>query len=104
MKRDTLSQRIETAKKHLEILQQCVHSSPGQHALLAEPLQELSTTLEELQAAGEELCQQNEELAAACQAAEEECRYYQGLFDLAPHGYLVTDANGIIREANRVVA
>jgi PAS domain S-box-containing protein len=104
MERDTLSQRIETAKKHLEILQQCFHSSPEQHALLAEPLQELSTTLEGLQAAGEELCQQNEELAAACQTAEEECRYYQGLFDLAPHGYLVTDANGIIREVNRVAA
>jgi PAS domain S-box-containing protein len=104
MKKDTLNEKIQTAEKHLEVLQQRVPSSPKQHALLADPLQELSTTLKELRAAGEELCQQNEELAAACQAAEEERRYYQGLFDLAPHGYLVTDANGIIREANCVVA
>src|SRR5437016_226905 len=29
------------------------------------------------------------------------CRYYQELFELAPEGYLVTNSDGIIQEANR---
>src|SRR6266536_696843 len=48
---------------------------------------ELDTALEELQVAGEELRQQNQEL-----------------FNFAPDGYLVTDAAGIIREANHTAA
>jgi PAS domain-containing protein len=62
---------------------------------------EQQCTLEELQVAEEELRQQNDELLAARQAVEAEHVRYQTLFDLAPDGYLVTDANGIIQEANR---
>ena len=35
---------------------------------------------------------------------EEERQRYQELFEFAPDGYLVTDALGVIREANRAAS
>jgi PAS domain S-box-containing protein len=67
-------------------------------------LEGLQKTLEELYIAEEELRQQNEELTATHLAVEAERQRYRELFDLAPDGYLVTDAMGTIREANRVAA
>ncbi|MFQ4140738.1 PAS domain S-box protein [Chlorogloeopsis sp. ULAP02] len=63
----------------------------------------LQETLEELQVAQEELRQQNEELVIAHNLAEAEGKRYRDLFNFAPDGYLVTDANGIIREANQAI-
>src|SRR5689334_10092441 len=57
--------------------------------------------LEELHTAQEELHQQNEALAAAAVELQAERQRYQALFDFAPDCYLVTDAHGVIREANR---
>jgi PAS domain S-box-containing protein len=68
--------------------------------LLPEAFKELGTASEALQVASEELQQQNEELVAARQIIEAERQQYQELFDFAPDGYLVTDAAGIIQEAN----
>jgi PAS domain S-box-containing protein len=73
-------------------------------ALLEQAMQGLSTALEELRIAGEELQQQNEELAEARQLAEEERQRYQDLFEFAPDGYLVTNLEGIIGQANRAAA
>ncbi|MEH2201668.1 PAS domain-containing sensor histidine kinase [Nostoc sp.] len=67
-------------------------------------LTELMQTCEALQETLEELRQQNQELAIACETAELERRRYQDLFDLAPDAYLVTDVDGIIKEANYVTA
>ncbi|MFW9264794.1 PAS domain-containing sensor histidine kinase [Nostoc sp. CALU 546] len=64
----------------------------------------LRETLEELQIVEEELRQKNEKLAIARETAELEHRRYQDLFDLAPDAYLVTDVDGIIKEANYVAA
>jgi len=77
---------------------------PHQQELLEDSLEELRIALEELQIAEEELLQQNEDLAAARQAVELERLRYQELFEFAPDGYLVTDAHGTIREANRAAA
>jgi PAS domain S-box-containing protein len=68
--------------------------------ILPELLGDLDTALEELHVAEEEQYQQNETLAAAHWTAEAERRRYQELFDFAPDGYLVTDPDGIIQEAN----
>ena len=76
----------------------------SQSAVLVEVLEELTTTLEELQVADEELRERNEELVASQQAVEAERQRYQDLFELAPDGYVVTDARGIILEANRAAA
>ncbi len=69
---------------------------------LAQSLQELQCAYEELQVAEEELRLQNEELAAARETTEKEHHRYQDLFDSAPDGYLVTDASGVIHEANQI--
>ncbi|AVH73695.1 PAS domain-containing sensor histidine kinase [Nostoc sp. 'Lobaria pulmonaria (5183) cyanobiont'] len=71
---------------------------------LMETCEALRETLEELQVVEEELRLQNEELAIARETAEFEHRRYQDLFDLAPDAYLVTDVDGIIKEANYVAA
>ena len=52
----------------------------------------------------EELRQQNEELEVARASLEVERQRYRDLFQFAPNGYMVTDAAGTIREANRVAA
>ncbi|GAX38014.1 PAS domain S-box protein [Nodularia sp. NIES-3585] len=66
--------------------------------------EELQRTLEELQVVEEELRQQNEELADAREIAEFERQRYQDLFEFAPHGYLVSDAKGVITKANHAAA
>lgn len=78
-----------------------VHLQPD---LLPTAFQELGTASEELQVALEELHQQSEELADVRVAVEVERQHYQELFEFAPSGYLLTDAYGTIREANRAAA
>jgi len=72
--------------------------------LLAEAMESLQTSFEELCVAEEEMCIQNEELIAVNQKLHAEHRRYLELFDLAPDGYLVTDLDGTIQEANLAAA
>ncbi|HEX8551269.1 MAG TPA: PAS domain S-box protein [Abditibacteriaceae bacterium] len=67
---------------------------------LVAALEELQTSYEELRVAEEELLQQNETLCDMRAIVEEERLRYQELFNLAPDGYIVTDHNGVISEAN----
>lgn len=62
---------------------------------------ELSQAYEELQVTEEEIRQQNEELRVTRQALEAERRRYQELFEFAPDGYIVTDEQGVIEQANQ---
>jgi PAS domain-containing protein len=64
---------------------------------LAKAVEELATTVEELHA-------MNEDLTQSQQAAIESQRRYQELFEGVPESYLVTDLQGLIREANRPAA
>ena len=97
---------------HMEVLQQRLHALRQQLGAVAgappqlrEAVQrELATALEEAQVAGEELQEQNEELLRTRQAVEVERQRYRDLFESAPDGYVVTDAQGVIREANRAMA
>ena len=61
---------------------------------------DLLSAIEELNVADEELRQQNEELARSRDDLQRERQKYFELFDFAPDAYLVTDAQGTIREAN----
>ena len=67
-----------------------------------ELLEDFTVSVEELQVAAEELNQQNAELAAARGELEIQRSRYHDMFELAPDGYLVTDPQGLIREANKV--
>ncbi len=62
---------------------------------------ELESTVQELQVIEEELRNNNELLVEAQKVLDLERQRYQDLFDFAPDGYLVTDGNGLILEANQ---
>ena len=62
---------------------------------------QLSRSLEDLRAAKEELLRQHNRLLAAHLELDTERGRYRDLFDFAPDGYLVTDLEGKIEEANR---
>ncbi|MGV0106613.1 EAL domain-containing protein [Nostoc sp. DSM 114167] len=69
----------------------------SQQEMITEAFEELNTAMEELLTA-------SEELKVTRAAVEKERQRYQDLFEFAPDGYLVTDTNGIIQEANHVAA
>ncbi len=71
-----------------------------QERQLQDTIEELRVTEEELLAANAELRSANERMHLLGAAADAERRRYQSLFDLAPDGYLVTDAEGTIQTAN----
>jgi PAS domain S-box-containing protein len=68
----------------------------------ADPLYRLQAAQEELHAAEEELRMQNDQLREAFELADVERRRYRDLFEFADDGYILTDARGVITEANRV--
>lgn len=103
MKITDFAAQIQALQHHADRLLQ----TQDQHqpaTVLPEVVEEFHSTLEELQVAQEELLRQNAELWSARQTIEAERRRYQELFDFAPDGYLVTDPNGVIQEANRAAA
>jgi two-component system cell cycle sensor histidine kinase/response regulator CckA len=71
---------------------------------LLEALGALQESLQELDVAEAELAQQNEELLSARESIEVERHRYRELFEEAPFPYLVTDANGMVEEANLAAA
>jgi PAS domain S-box-containing protein len=92
---DALRSRIESLRLQVD-----------EHALLdrAGALEQLQQSLAELQTAHEELRVQGEELGVTRQQLETERQRYRDLFEYAPEGYIVTDAEGVIRDANRAIA
>ena len=61
--------------------------------LASEALEELAVVIEELQA-------QNAELVASRDALDDEQERYREIFEAVPDGYLITDFEGIVTEAN----
>ncbi len=99
---EKFAQQIEQVHQRTKAFDQCVgESSLSQKHLLVQALEDLHTALEELHVAEEELIAQNENLAIAQNLIEKEHQRYLELFDCAPDGYLVTDTDGKIIEANR---
>ncbi|MBW4652141.1 MAG: PAS domain S-box protein [Kaiparowitsia implicata GSE-PSE-MK54-09C] len=99
------SPQLEAVYQRAGVLQQRANDLPAsQQALLSQALEELQTVLEELQTSEDELRYQNDALIATRQAVEAERQRYRELFEFAPDGYLVTDENGRIQEANCAIA
>ncbi|MGL5923503.1 hybrid sensor histidine kinase/response regulator [Chroococcidiopsis sp.] len=91
-------------KKQAEATLRDVYAQLEQRAAaLTQSNQNLQVALEELQISQEELNQQNEELILARNLSELQSQRYQDLFNFAPDGYLVTNCQGIIQEANRAI-
>ncbi|MFN6475763.1 PAS domain S-box protein [Nostoc sp. DedQUE07] len=98
-------QRTEILHKRLADLYQTASLLPWiSPDLLPEAFKELHNTSKVAQLAADELYQQNEELIKTRNWLEAERHYYQDLFELAPDGYLVTNTEGIIQEANLTAA
>ena len=85
------------AQKCLKLESLDTKQSYAQPELLYAALEELSTGLEELS-------EKYEALQAAYAVLESRQQHYHNLFELAPEGYLVTNAQGIIQEANYAAA
>ncbi|MEH2071993.1 MAG: helix-turn-helix domain-containing protein [Nostoc sp.] len=98
-------QRAEVLHKRLTDLYQTASVLPWIPSdLLPEAFKELYSNSKIVQLAAEELYQQNEELIQTRNWLEAERQHYQDLFELAPDGYLVTNTEGIIQEANHTAA
>ncbi|MBE9180862.1 PAS domain-containing sensor histidine kinase [Oculatella sp. LEGE 06141] len=96
---------IQAVQGRLAVMRQCASTSsalPPDLTPLA--IGELSTSLEELYTAAEELYVQHEELSEAYRVLELKWGQYQELFEFAPDAYLVTDAAGVIRNANQAAS
>jgi PAS domain-containing protein len=71
------------------------------HPVLDQALTRLEESIEELQVASEELSVRTEALRDAVDDLDHERRRYRDLFDLAADGYLITDHQDVVVEANR---
>jgi PAS domain S-box-containing protein len=95
--------KLSSAQRQLRTLEKeashLADPEPFTHAI-----QGLREQLDDLEVAYEEIEQQNEELNTTREALERQRHRYRHLFEEAPFGYLVTDVNGVVEEANRVAA
>lgn len=102
MKIRLLEKKVEALYRHLLELEQVAKTSSTPYPVpLKEILEESHNILEELRVADKGSEAQNEELESGRRAIEEEHRRYVELFEFAPDGYVITDAHGVIREANK---
>ena len=103
MKATILSKQLEAAQKLLDYLRfRGGVADAAQHkGLRLRALAGLSSTLRKLRVSAEQIYQLNRQLTRTGQDLETEHRRYLELFEFAPDGYLVTDAQGMIQEANR---
>jgi PAS domain S-box-containing protein len=80
-------------------------SNPSADKLVvADAVADLQREVAHLRTAVDVLQRQNAELVSIRQAFEAERRRYREMFESAPDGYVLTNLNGSIREANRVAA
>ncbi len=99
--RDQLEQRVIERTQELNIANAQLRAEVVQRQ---KAQVELESSLQELQVIEEELRNNNEMLLDAQKVLDGERQRYQNLFDFAPDGYLVTDGNGLILEANQYAA
>ncbi|MFB2982641.1 ATP-binding protein [Microseira sp. BLCC-F43] len=102
---EKLEQQIEDFLEGMEDLSQYTHQlSKPQRQKLALEIAKFCQRLDSLQVDEEEVQRSKVALNATCLGIEAERRRYQELFELAPDGYLVTDGEGGILEANCATA
>src|SRR5262245_44552693 len=98
-------QKIAALHRRVDEMRRQAGAGPHRRdEVMEEACQELQNTLEELRVAEEELQARNDELAATQADLEAERERYRELFEQAPDGYVVTDPEGVVREANRAAA
>lgn len=99
---DPFADGIQYLHEHVTDLRRQVTDNPtSRQTLLDVAFETMNSTIEELRVAEEEMRQQNEALAAAHDVVATWRHHYEDLFESAPDTYLVSDMDGVIREANR---
>jgi PAS domain S-box-containing protein len=106
MNLDAFVKQVEGVHIRLNELYKGANRSPRaiSEDLLPIAFKELGIVSEELQVAIEELQRQNDELQSSQALLTAQSLRYQELFESAPESYLLTDAEGKIQEANKLVA
>jgi PAS domain S-box-containing protein len=99
-----LSQQIQTMRQRVQNLSQGAQGGSRYEDLLPKVFDELDHALEKLQAVEAELHQQQQQVLDTREHLEAERQTYQELFEHAPVSYLLTGADGVIRQANRAAA
>jgi PAS domain S-box-containing protein len=84
----------------LQELRGAATSAAPRDTLASELIEELQTAIEELRVTEEELRSQQDQLADAWLAAESTSDWNRALFDGAADALLVTDPEGVVRDAN----
>src|SRR5437588_8056942 len=93
---------IAASKQQLAALRLVGEASDARDPAALEPtIEELSSALEEIDLAVNDLHLQYEQLVEGQTSAEDDRRRYQEVFEHAPVAYVLTDAGGLILEANR---
>lgn len=101
MNTTAFTQQVEAMSNRLALLYQGIDtSSSPPPALLPSALKELGVASERLEVAAHMLDQQNQKLSLADESLEAERQRHQALLEFIPDAYLLTDAAGIIHEAN----
>jgi PAS domain S-box-containing protein len=103
MSKRTSRAKLSAVEQRLQILRNEVALTAQPDRFAAE-LAALQQALGDLAVAYEEMDQQTEELETAREELERQRHRYMSLFEDAPFGYLVTDAHGVIENANRAAA
>jgi PAS domain S-box-containing protein len=102
---DRLSRQLESLRRQMAALTAHPDTSaappPDGRAAV---LEEFHSALHELQVAERELRKRGWVVAGVCSDGAAEHERYRDLFEFAPEGYLVTDMDGAIQEANRAAA
>nr|WP_290228129.1 helix-turn-helix domain-containing protein [Trichocoleus desertorum] len=102
MNATTFSQQVAAMSNRLSDLYQGIGtSSTLSPALLPSALKELGIASERLQVAANLLNQQTQQLLLANQSAATERQRYQELLDFIPDACLITDAAGVVQQANQ---
>jgi PAS domain S-box-containing protein len=96
---DRLSTIVDVAREHVAI-----HYESAAPLTSKESYERLLAAYEELNVAEEELRAQHEAILDGHHILEVERNRYRTLFELAPHPYIVTDADGVIEQANSAAA
>lgn len=105
MNATAFSQQVEAMSNRLANLYQGIDTSSSlTSALLPSALKELGIASERLEVAAQMLHQQNQKLSLADQSVEAQRQRYQALLEFMPDAYLLTDAAGMIQEANSAAA
>lgn len=99
------NRQLEELRDHITRSHRLLVKTPVPYGeLLTDAFNQIDNTLEELSVAEQTLLQQNDALVKTRSEIEAERLRYQHLFEFAPDGYIVTDPNGEIIEANRAAS